>query len=218
MTSEPDYDPVDRRPIQSRDTHWAEAATNALVRLRVSPNAISVFGMLAAIGAGFAFYSTSHTLDPMQRILWFCGGLLCQLRLLSNLFDGMVAVARNMASAKGEIYNEVPDRISDAAILIGLGYSYGGDISLGYIAALTSVLVAYVRAMATSIGAPNDFSGPMAKPQRMALVTILALFLAFSPGTWRLPWSEVQMVLIVVIAGCLLTAARRLLRAARHLA
>jgi len=218
MTSETESKPNDRRPIKSRDTRWAEAATKALVNTGVSPNVISVIGMIAALAASVAFYSTSITLDPAQRILWFCGGLLCQLRLLCNLLDGMVAVSRNIASARGEIYNEVPDRISDAAILIGLGYSFGGDIVLGYVAALTSISVAYVRAMASSIGAPNDFCGPMSKPRRMALVTVLALFLAFSPETWRLPWSEVELVLVVIIAGGLLTITRRLLRANEYLA
>jgi len=179
---------------------------------------ISVFGMLAAIAAGVAFFSTSNTLDPMQRILWFGGGLLCQLRLFSSMFDGLVASARNIASAKGEIYNEIPDRISDTAVLIGLGYSVGGGIVLGYVAALTTIFVAYVGALATSISTPNDFCGPMAKPQRMALVTALALYLAFSPETWRLPWSEVQMVLLVIIIGGLLTAARRLARAGKQIA
>jgi phosphatidylglycerophosphate synthase len=218
MTSDTETSHVDRRPIKSRDTRWAEAATEGLVNFGVTPNAISVFGMLAAIAAGIMFYWTGITLDPVQRILWFCGGLLCQLRLLCNLFDGMVAVARNSASAQGEIYNEVPDRISDAAILIGLGYSFGGDVILGYVAALTAVFIAYVRAMATSIGAPNDFCGPMAKPQRMAIVTVLALYLAFSPETWRQPWSEVEAVLVIIIVGGLLTSLRRLIRAHRILA
>jgi phosphatidylglycerophosphate synthase len=179
---------------------------------------ISVFGMLAAIAAGVAFYSTSNTLDPMQRILWFGGGLLCQLRLFSSMFDGLVASARNIASAKAEIYNEIPDRISDTAVLIGLGYSVGGGIVLGYVAALTTIFVAYVGALATSISTPNDFCGPVAKPQRMAVVTVLALYLAFSPEAWRLPWSEVQMVLLVIIIGGLLTAARRLARASKQIA
>jgi len=218
MTSETETNSFARRPIKSRDTYWAEAATSAIVKLGVSPNAISVFGMVAAIAAGITFYWTSITLDPAQRILWFCGALLCQLRLLCNLLDGMVAVARNSASAKGEIYNEVPDRISDAVILIGLGYSFGGDIILGYLAALAAIFVAYIRAMASSIGTPNDFCGPMAKPQRMAAVTVLALYLAFSPETWRLPWSEVELVLVIIIFGGLLTAARRLIHTNRHLA
>lgn len=218
MISDTDSSHVDRRPIKSRDTRWAEAVTRVLVNTGLSPNAISVIGMIAAIAAGIAFFMTSNTLDPVQRILWFCGALFCQLRLLCNLFDGMVAVSRNIASARGEIYNEVPDRISDAAILIGLGYSAGGDIILAFVAALTSIFVAYVRAVAASTGAPNDFCGPMAKPQRMALVTVLALYLAFSPETWRSPWSEVELVLAIIIVGGLLTSVRRLVRADRYLA
>jgi hypothetical protein len=168
--------------------------------------------MLAAIAAGLAFHSTGHSLDPTQRILWFGGGLLCQLRLFSSLFYGTTPAVRH------EIYNEIPDRISDAAILIGLGYSYGGDVVLGFAAALTSVFVSYVRAMTASIGAPNEYYGPMARPQRTTLVTVLALYLAFSPETWRLPWSEVEMVLAIIIIGGLLTSVRRLIRADRYLA
>ncbi len=208
---------MERRPIQSRNTRWAEAATRFLVRLGISPNAISLIGMIAAMVAGVAFYSTSMGTGPTQRVLWFCGGVLCQVRLLCNLFDGMVAVERNIASPLGELYNEVPDRVSDVVVFIGLGYSAGGNIAAGYIAALVSLFVAYVRVMATSAGAPNNFCGPMAKPQRMAIATLLAMLLALSPSSWRLPWSEVQVVLILVIVGGIATALRRLRRAAKHL-
>lgn len=215
--TDPTYDPTDRRPIQSRNTQWAEATTKLLVNLGVSPNTISLFGMLAAITAGVLFYSTDIATGTGQRALWFCGGALCQIRLLCNLFDGMVAVMRDIASPKGELYNEVPDRVSDAAVFIGLGYSAGGDIAFGYIAALISVFVAYVRATAKSIGAPNDFCGPMAKPQRMALATVVAVYMAFSPVSWRMPWGEARLVLLIVILGGIVTVSRRLVRAARHL-
>lgn len=215
--TEPTYNPTDRRPLQSRNTKWAEAGARLLVQLGASPNAISVFGMFAAIVAGGAFYATSITADLAQRTLWIVGGLLCQVRLLCNLFDGMLAIGRGVASPKGELYNEVPDRVSDAAILIGLGYAAGGDAVLGCLAALTAVFVAYVRAMAKSIGAPNDFCGPMAKPQRMALVTVLAVYMALSPDSWRLLWGEARIVLVIVIVGGIVTALRRLWRAAKHL-
>ena len=210
------YDPVERRPIRSRNAGWAETATKILVNRGISPNAISLFGMFAAMAAGILFFSTSITTGLAHRLLWFCGGVLCQVRLLCNLFDGMVAVKRHIASRKGELYNEVPDRVSDAAVFIGLGYSAGGDVAAGYIAALVSVFVAYVRAMGKSLGAPNDFCGPMAKPQRMALATLVALYLAFSPNSWRLPWGEAKVILLVVIVGGIVTAVRRLVRAAKH--
>ena len=215
--TEPTYDSSDRRPIQSRNTRWAEMGTNGLVKLGISPNGISIVGMFAALIAGVLFYYTSTTTGLPHRMLWFCGGLLCQVRLLCNLFDGMVAIKRNIASPVGELFNEVPDRVSDAAILIGLGYSAGGGIALGFSAALVSVFVAYVRAMAKSTGAPNDFCGPMAKPQRMAVATMVALFMALAPVSWANSWSVAKVALMVVIIGGLVTAVRRLMRAGKHL-
>jgi phosphatidylglycerophosphate synthase len=215
--TETNYEPLERRPIASRDTAWARAFTQWLVRVGASPNSISLFGMFAAIVAGGAFFATGHTEGIPQRALWLIGAGLCQVRLLCNLFDGMVAVARKTASRTGELYNEVPDRISDAAVFIGLGYASGGEPALGYLAALLSVFVAYVRAMAKSLGAPNDFCGPMAKPQRMALATILGVYLALLPTAWRLPWGEARVVLVIVILGVIVTSVRRLGRAANYL-
>lgn len=179
--------------------------------------------MVAAVVAGMAFFATSVTADVGQRVLWFGGAVLCQIRLLCNLFDGMVAVARNIATPRGELYNEVPDRVSDAIVLIGLGYSAGGAVTLGYAAALMAVFVAYVRVMAKSAGAPNDFCGPLGKPQRMAVVICVALYLALAPESWRSAWSEasawseVKVALLIVIVGGLVTALRRLSRAAKYL-
>ena len=211
------YEPTERRPIRSRDARWAQRIAERLIRLGASPNGISLFGMVAASAAGIAFAATSHAEGAPQRALWFLGAALCQVRLLCNLFDGMVAVGRQIASRTGELYNEVPDRVSDAAIFIGLGYAAGSDPTLGLLAALSAVFVAYVRAMARSIGAPNDFCGPMAKPQRMAIVTLLGVWLAFAPLAWRLPWNEVRVALEIVCLGCAATAVRRLARAARYL-
>lgn len=211
------YEPTERRPIKSRDSRWARQVAEWLIRVGASPNGISVFGMLAASAAGIAFAATSHAEGMGQRVLWLVGAALCQVRLLCNLFDGMVAVGRQVASRTGELYNEVPDRVSDAAIFIGLGYAAGSAPTWGLLAALSAVFVAYVRAMARSIGAPNDFCGPMAKPQRMAIVTLLGVWLAFAPLAWRLPWNEVRIALAIVCLGCAATALRRLTCAARFL-
>jgi phosphatidylglycerophosphate synthase len=207
----------DRRPIKSRNTRWASAVANFLVKSGVSPNAISLAGMFAAIAAGGAFFATSQTTGLPHRTLWLAAAVLCQVRLLANLFDGMVAIARGTASPLGELYNEVPDRISDAAVFIGLGYAAGSQPELGYLAALTSLFTAYIRATAKATGAPQDFCGPMAKPQRMALAALLGLYLAFAPDNWKLPISEPRLVLALIIAGNLVTAARRLIRAAHNL-
>ena len=133
---------------------------------------------------GAALIATAG-LPEIVRILWIVGAAFIQLRLLANLFDGMVAIARGTASKVGELFNEVPDRVSDSAILIGLGYAPGGQVGLGYAAALAAMMTAYVRAVGKGAGTPNEFCGPMAKQQRMFLATMTCLFCA----SRRLPGS-----------------------------
>lgn len=218
-----DYNPADRRPIKARELGVSQGIAGWLADRGVSPNGISVAGMLAAIFGGIAFWATS--LDTSYtRLLWLAAAVLVQLRLLANMLDGMVAVRRNIASPLGELYNEVPDRISDAALLIGVGYAAGGHSLLGFAAALAAVFTAYVRAAAKVAGAPNDFCGPFAKQQRMFAITILAVYCAATPLTWQPTWKAngenfglAAVVLAVVLIGSLFTALRRLWRAARHL-
>ena len=174
--SSPEYQPSERRPIASRELRWSQAIAQWLARREVSANAISVFGMVASVLAGLAFWSTALAPD-WARAGWIAGAALVQLRLLANMFDGMVAIAQGKASRLGELYNEVPDRVSDAATFIGLGYAAGGSPSAGYLAALAAVFTAYVRAIAKVAGGPQDYCGPMAKPQRIFVVTLCAVFL-----------------------------------------
>ena len=208
---------LDRRPLASRDTRWANALAGALARRGVSPNTISVAGLGAGILAGVSFAATTFTEGWACRLCWLAGAVCVQLRLLANLLDGMVAVASSRASKVGELFNEFPDRLSDAATLIGLGYAAGGRPELGYLAAVGSLLTAYVRALGKSVGAPNVFVGPMAKPHRMALVTVAALACAALPADWVSGYHVPAWALGVVAAGTFVTIVRRLARIAAHL-
>lgn len=212
-----EYLPIDRRPIASRTARWATWMTERLVEFGLSPNSISIGGMLAALAAGACFSSTSWTDGWQVRALWLAGAFLCQVRLLCNLFDGMVALRKGVASPIGELYNEVPDRVSDSAILIGVGFSLGGDWQLGYISALLAVSTAYIRLLGKSLGTPSDYGGPMAKPQRMALATFLGVYLGLSPWVGRLPVTEVAIFQGLICLGCFATILGRLVRIAHRL-
>lgn len=212
---------VDRRPIASRKRRIWQVTARTLARAGVRPNSISIFGMLAAMLAGAAMVITSFARDDVaQRTLWFAAAALVQIRLLANMLDGMVAVQTGAASPVGELFNEIPDRISDAAVLIGFGLAAGSNPILGCLAACAAVFVAYVRAQGKAAGGPNDFCGPMAKPHRMFIITLAALFLALTPRAWRPElgaagqWSLIDLTLLAIIAGCFVTAFRRL----RHIA
>ena len=208
-------DEADRRPIAARNLGLTQRIAAALVARGASPNGISVAGMAAGIGAGGAFAAVSCW-PGAAWALWLLGALLVQARLMANLLDGMVAIGRGVASPVGELYNEVPDRVSDTAVLVGLGVA-AGSVALGLAAALAAMATAYVRTTARAAGAPMDFAGPMAKQHRMALVTALAVWCAVLPAAWSggawAPW----VVLVVIALGSLLTAWWRLARAAAAL-
>ncbi len=221
--SDAGYQPGERRPIASRDLAVSKQIADWLAARGASPNAISVAGMLAAILGGLTLWGTSLG-GPWSRLLWLLAAAMTQIRLLANMLDGMVAIRRQIASPLGELYNEVPDRISDAVLLIGLGYAAGGQPLLGFAAALAAIFTAYIRAMAKVAGAPQDFCGPLAKPQRMFVITVLAVYAALSPASWQPAWSFgsasfglASAALVLIVIGSLITAGRRLLRAAQYL-
>ncbi len=197
-----------RRPLKSRDTRWAKSLASALAARRVTPNAISVAGMVfASIGA------VGLAATPCGCVQWTVGLLLgvagAQLRLMCNLLDGMVAVEGGLKGKAGDLFNEAPDRFADIVLLVGAGHGVGAPW-LGWMAASAAVLTAYVRAFGASVGQGQDFCGPLAKPQRMFFLTVGCLgAIAHRPVlTWTL-W--------LIAIGAFFTTARRVLRLYRKL-
>jgi phosphatidylglycerophosphate synthase len=211
---------IDRRPIATRNRKWAQAATAWLASRNVSPNAISIAGMCACIAAGVTLGLTAVAYN---RIFWLIAALGVQLRLTANMLDGMVALASRRASKMGELYNEIPDRVSDAAVFIGAGFAWGGNVALGYIATILAVFTAYIRAAGKIAGAPNEFCGPMAKQHRMLVITIACLYSAVVPRSWQMFYFDnvevgvMGVSLTIIIVGCLVTVVRRLKRIAQAL-
>jgi phosphatidylglycerophosphate synthase len=203
-----------RRPLKSRNTQWAAGCARALAGAGFRPNQISALSMVFA-----GFVAADFMLAPVQTRSWqvvlLADAALCiQLRLLCNLLDGMVAIEGGFRTRVGEIYNELPDRFADAFILIGAGYaSHWLKISpiLGWCAALLAVTTAYTRALGVAAGASQQFCGPMAKPHRMAVMTV-ACMLSIIEVLLNQPLRIIPVALMLVIAGCLVTVVRRTLR------
>jgi phosphatidylglycerophosphate synthase len=172
--------------------------------------------MVCGVAAGGAL-ALSSTTPGWEWAAWLAAAALIQLRLLANLLDGMVAVAAGRATRLGELFNELPDRFSDAATLIGLGYAAGGVPELGYLAAVAALLTAYVRALGQTAGAPAVFAGPMAKQHRMAVVTLAAVACAVLPAGWNDTYHVAAWTAGVCLVGAAVTVARRLVLIARHL-
>jgi phosphatidylglycerophosphate synthase len=119
----------------------------------------------------------------------------------------MLAIEYGLKTKLGEIFNELPDRISDSIILVCAGYSIF-DGSLGWIAALLALLTAYIRILGVSLNTNAYFNGPMAKPHRMFALTVGCLLaVVFSPT--NLDKAIIRVALICIIFGSIATCFRR---------
>ena len=213
VTNEPD-ELVDRRPLASRNTQWAQRLAQYLATTSITPNQISIGSMVFAAMAGFAFTVSASFSGVLYLVCMLVVIAGCQLRLICNLMDGMVAIEAGKQTPDGALWNEFPDRIADIAIFAGLGVAVGWP-ALGWVAATLAVLVAYVRELGKGIDGAVDFAGPMAKPHRMALVSagaLLAGIVAVVPAA-TLPDQAAHYVLLAVlillVAGCLITVLQR---------
>ncbi|MEO7649761.1 MAG: CDP-alcohol phosphatidyltransferase family protein [Bryobacteraceae bacterium] len=208
-----------RRPLRSRQRQWAVVAARKLAGIPVHPNHISIASMGAAALAAAALLLAAHGGPLPPAALYGAAALLIQLRLLCNLLDGMVAVEGGLGTKSGEIYNDLPDRISDAMILIAAGYSISWPScgpALGWSAALAAIMTAYVRVLGGACGLRQEFRGPMAKPHRMAVLTA-ACVLSAGESALGLDHRAIAAALIVIIAGSAATAWRRMRRIVNQL-
>ncbi len=171
-----------RRPLASRDTGWAHRIARWLSGTSLTPNRISQGSILFAAIAFAAFSITLLTGPSLSGGLFLLAALACQFRLLCNLFDGMVAVEGGKSEPDGPFWNEAPDRAADLLILTGAGLATGNP-ALGLAASALAIATAYVRELGRAEGLGSDFSGPFAKPQRMAAITAGAVLAALEIWT-----------------------------------
>jgi phosphatidylglycerophosphate synthase len=205
--------------LKVREVGASQRFARWLSRRKVTPNQISLASVLFALLAAGCLLAMSRTGDTAGWALPVIAAFFIQCRLLCNLFDGMVAIEGGKSTPSGELFNDIPDRIADPIILVAAGYSttvvpWAGAV--GWAAALGAVLTAYVRTLAVSIGAPVDFRGPMAKQQRMALMTLACLMTAIEPLLWE-RGGFLLAALALIAVDCVITVSRRARAAYRAL-
>ncbi len=195
-----------RRPLTSRSSAWARRFAEGCVQKGYTPNQIS----RASVGfaaLGLLFYALSSFGPGILQWLWLLlAAATIQARLVCNLIDGMVAVEGGQGTDDGAFWNEALDRLSDLLFLVGAGVA-AGNPGLGAFAAALAIATAYLRELGRAEGFAPDFSGPFAKPQRMAVLTGGTVIAAFYASDWTLGFT-----LWIIVAGTALTILSRSLR------
>ncbi len=222
MSDQPADAPSARRPIAARDSQWAPRISRRLIVLGMTPNQVSGLSVVFALGAGLALGGSSDVNDWWRGALLITAAACIQLRLLCNLFDGMMAVEGGMRSPVGDIYNDLPDRIADPLILVAAGCAcreLPWSLTLGWLAGALSLMTAYVRLLGAASGLPHDYRGPMAKQHRMAVMTFACVASAVDP-LWGERFGRGQVLraaLAIIVAGCVVTVVRRVAHMASEL-
>lgn len=206
----------DRRPIADIFRRSADRAVDFCVAHRIDPNSISYSSSFAAAAASLCFVWAFAA-----PALWLVGAAFCGLRLWLNMLDGMVAIESGQCSSWGKVANELPDRISDVLIFGGLAWSGACSGSLALWVAIGALFVAYVGTLSQAVGSGRRFEGWMAKPYRMIAVMVGAMGTAVvtaAPASEIavifsiLPFKPMDLMLVVVLVGCVWTSIERLER------
>jgi CDP-diacylglycerol--glycerol-3-phosphate 3-phosphatidyltransferase len=163
---------------------------HGLALTRISPNALTLFGLVINIVAAFLFgHANAANADLMflyAGIVIFCAGLF-------DMVDGRVARRINKVTVFGSFFDSVIDRYSDVVLFFGLLVYYGRINRFRYVVLVafvmvTSLMVSYTRARAENL-IKQCKVGFMERPERIVLIIIGAVFNhwdAMAPVLWVL--------------------------------
>lgn len=206
------YQPTSRRPIAGGFRKTAHVAVRLSAHFGIHPDVISYASIIASALAAVCFWQAAA--HPWLLLI---GPMFCYVRLWMNMLDGMVALASGKASPRGEILNDLPDRVSDVLIFVGVAHSGLCAPVSGYWVAILALLTAYVGMFGQAVGARREFGGVMSKPWRMVALHVGAwtAWGGFWLGDGVVRWEQLTILdwtCVVVIVGCVQTMVIRLRR------
>ena len=120
-----------------------------LIRLGVSPDAVTVVGTLGVVAGALVFFPQGELLT---------GVLVISAFVFSDLIDGTMARLTGKSSPFGAFLDSTLDRVGDGAIFAGLALYFAGpgDSRLYLVLALICLVMggvtSYARARAESVG------------------------------------------------------------------
>jgi phosphatidylglycerophosphate synthase len=170
---------------------------DGLSALRITPNMVTAFSLLPALGAGAAVACG-----------WFgLGCLLATIGSLCDLIDGVLARQTGVASPAGEVIDAAADRYVESFFLGGLIVYYRSHwivLLLALAALLGSLMVSYSTAKAEAMAVPPP-RGSMRRAERAVYLLVGAGLTAFSKALFTDSPShalrELPIILAITVVG-----------------
>ena len=178
----------------------------ALAARGVAPDAVTLSAIpIAAVGGA------AIALSPSAPALLLVVPVAAGLRLGTNLIDGALARTTGRSHPRGELLNEVSDRVCDVLLLAPVAVLPAAQPAVVLLGVALAILASFIGVAAKAAGGERLYGGVLSKPGRMALLAAVALAaLVAGPGAWA--WFGP-----ILLAGTSLTAAERLVVAMRRL-
>jgi CDP-diacylglycerol---glycerol-3-phosphate 3-phosphatidyltransferase len=181
-------------------TRVVEPLARALLRIRVSPNAVTVAGSVGVIFGSVVFAARGHLIIALV-IVTICA--------LTDLLDGTMARLRGSTGKWGALLDSTVDRISDSAVLASVAYWMATtNQHRGAIAAILCLIlgqiVSYVKARAEGLGFKANV-GIAERAERLLIVGVGGLLtgLGLKPA--------LEVALWVLVALSVITIAQRMI-------
>jgi CDP-diacylglycerol--glycerol-3-phosphate 3-phosphatidyltransferase len=157
-------------------TDWARTQAGVLLvpiarvmsRLGIHPNTITILGLLLQAGVGVMFGLGYTTL----------GGWVLLVVAPIDALDGALARVLGRQSRFGAFLDSTLDRLSDAALILGLTAHYlqqraHVEVALLLTALVAAMMVSYTRARAEALGFPCKV-GLLTRMERIILIGVLS--------------------------------------------
>jgi CDP-diacylglycerol--glycerol-3-phosphate 3-phosphatidyltransferase len=150
-----------------------EVARNRLIESRLTPNAISLTGLVLNVGAAVLVWQGYYT--------W--GGIAFIVGSICDTLDGRYSRMSGKGSAFGAFLDSTLDRIEEGVVLtaVAVRFSMQGDdaaVAACMIAVLASLMVSYTRARAEALGVENK-GGIATRAVRVVILSIGIVFARF---------------------------------------
>ena len=179
-----------------------------LARTRVSPNALTLGGVLLGAGAAVPVYFENRN---HELFYWLAAALFIVGSIL-DILDGALARESGKATPFGSFVDSISDRIGEGFVLgaIGLVFARNGNtVALAFtLAAIAgSFLVPYARAKAELLGLRGDV-GIGSRAERVVVI---------SAGLILAPWGALQWAIYFLCATAWITVVHRTLHTRKQL-
>ncbi len=179
-----------------------------LGRAGITANALTLAALVVGLAGGICL-----ALSPDQPWLLLLVPFLAAARLVMNVLDGMVARESGRPPERiGEVWNELGDRVADAAFLAGLAFVPEVGAPLAMFAIVAALFASYAGLAARAAGGRRLYGGIMSKPGRMITLAVAAVvaFITASPAS-------LVLGTVVIAAGSVVTLGQRTMTARREL-